>query len=299
VTKRVAVVFAHPDDDTYGVAAALATHVGDDLEVTAILTTSGEAGLIAEGSGATRETLAAIREDEDRAAWRALGIEPDLHFLRQADGGVADIPRQELAAAYLAILRPANPDVVITFGPEGVTGHADGGVADIPRQELAAAYLAILRPANPDVVITFGPEGVTGHADHIAVGAAATEAFHAARVGGADGFRRLLHSALMRSRLDRFSRLLRERGLDPIDETQPFQPRGTPDEAFGVVVDGTALYERKLAALREHRTQAELQDLPVELWPELLGTEAFVIAWPEREGGAPVLHDVFEDLASS
>jgi LmbE family N-acetylglucosaminyl deacetylase len=259
VTKRVAVVFAHPDDDTYGVAAALATHVGDDLEVTAILTTSGEAGVIAEGSGATRETLAAIREDEDRAAWRALGIEPDLHFLRQADGGVADIPRQELAAAYLAILRPANPDVVITFGPEGVTGHAD----------------------------------------HIAVGAAATEAFHAARVGGADGFRRLLHSALMRSRLDRFSRLLRERGLDPIDETQPFQPRGTPDEAFGVVVDGTALYERKLAALREHRTQAELQDLPVELWPELLGTEAFVIAWPEREGGAPVLHDVFEDLASS
>ena len=259
MTRRVAVVFAHPDDDTYGCAASLALHAGDDLEVTAILTTSGEAGLIAEGSGATRETLGEVREREDRAAWNALGLEPDLHFLR----------------------------------------YPDGAVDDIPREQLAATYLAILQPARPDVVITFGPDGVTGHADHIAVGAAATAAFHAARAAGADGFDRLLHGALMRSQLDRFNELLRERGLETIDETQPFQPRGTPDERFGVVVDGTSVYDRKLAALREHRTQAELQDVPMDLWPEILRTEAFVIAWPEREPGAPLLADVFEALAGS
>jgi hypothetical protein len=56
------------------------------------------------------------------------------------------------------------------------------------------------------------------------------------------------------------------------------------------------VYERKLAALREHATQAELQDVPMELWPAMLQTEAFVVAWPERSPGEPVLRDVFEGL---
>jgi LmbE family N-acetylglucosaminyl deacetylase len=256
VTRRVAVVVAHPDDDTYGAGAALAIHAAEDLEVTVIMTTSGEAGLIADETLATRETLGEVREAEDRAAWTALGFEPDLHFLR----------------------------------------YPDGGVADLPREQLAATYLAILQPARPEVVITFGPDGVTAHEDHVAVGAAATAAFQAARAAGADGFDRLLHVGLMRSRLGRLSELLRERGLEPIDETAPFQPRGLPDDRFGVVVDGSPQYERKLAALRAHRTQAELHDLPVDLWPEIVSTEAFVVAFPERDPGAPVLRDVFEGL---
>ena len=256
MTARVAVVFAHPDDDTYGVGASLALHAGEDLQVTAIITTSGEAGLIADDRLATRETLAEVREAEDRAAWAALGLEPELHFLR----------------------------------------HADGGVANVSPEQLVATYLAILQAESPDVVITFGPDGVTGHDDHVAVGAAATAAFHAARAAGAPGFHRLLHNGLMRSQMDRFNELLRERGMEPIDETQPFQPRGVPDERFGVIVDGTSVFERKVAALREHRTQAELQDVPKDLWPEILGTEAFVLAYPERGPGAPVLRDVLAGL---
>jgi hypothetical protein len=57
------------------------------------------------------------------------------------------------------------------------------------------------------------------------------------------------------------------------------------------------VYERKLEALRRHRTQAELQDVPFELWREIIATEAFVLAFPEREPGGRVLRDVFEDLA--
>jgi LmbE family N-acetylglucosaminyl deacetylase len=256
MTRRVAVVFAHPDDDTYGVGASLSLHADDDLAVTAILTTSGEAGLIADETLATRQTLAAVREREDAAAWRALGLEPDIHYLR----------------------------------------YPDDAVQDVPREELVGRYLEILGAAAPQVVITFGPDGVTGHADHIRVGELATEAFHAARVEGLPGFDRLLHGGLMRSQMDRFNDLLRARGLEPIDETAPFQPRAIPDERFGVVVDGASVYERKLAALREHATQAELQDVPMELWPAMLQTEAFVVAWPERSPGEPVLRDVFEGL---
>jgi LmbE family N-acetylglucosaminyl deacetylase len=254
--RRAAIVVAHPDDDTYAAAGSLALHAGPDLEVTAIVTTSGEAGLIADATLATRETLGAVREEEDRAAWRALGVEPTIHFLR----------------------------------------HPDGGVADVPREQLVAEYLSILQDARPEVVITFGPDGVTGHADHVTVGAAATAAFHAARAAGADGFHRLLHIGIARSSIERLNELLRQRGLAPIDSTKEFQPRGVPDETVGVLVDGSGVYERKLEALRRHRTQAELEDVPFELWREMLAAEAFVIAFPERGANDPILVDLFEGL---
>jgi LmbE family N-acetylglucosaminyl deacetylase len=257
VTLRVACVVAHPDDDTYGVGGCLALHARDDLEVTVIMTTSGEAGQIADASLATRETLAAVREREDLESWRALGIEPRIHFLR----------------------------------------HPDGAVDEVPAERLVAGYLSILQDAGPDVVVTFGPDGVTGHADHVAVGAAATAAFHTARAAGSEGFRRLLHIGLRASTLARFDALLRERGVAPIDPAQELRPRGVPDDAVGVVVDCSDVYERKLEALRRHRTQAELQDVPFELWREIIATEAFVLAFPEREPGGRVLRDVFEDLA--
>ena len=90
--RRVACVFAHPDDDTFGVSGSLALHARDDLELTVILATSGEAGRIADASLATRETLASVREAEDLASWRALGLEPDLRFLRHPDGGLEHDP---------------------------------------------------------------------------------------------------------------------------------------------------------------------------------------------------------------
>ena len=33
MTKRIACVFAHPDDDTYGVGGSLALHAGSDIEI--------------------------------------------------------------------------------------------------------------------------------------------------------------------------------------------------------------------------------------------------------------------------
>jgi LmbE family N-acetylglucosaminyl deacetylase len=213
--------------------------------------------MIADDTLATRETLAEVREAEDRAAWTALGFEPDIRFLR----------------------------------------YPDGGVADVAREQLVATFLAVLQETRPHLVITFGPEGVTEHPDHVAVGAAATAAFHAARAAGVERLERLLHASLLRSQLDRMNELLRARAMPPVDETEPFQPRGVPDERFGIVVDTSAAADRKLAALREHRTQAELEDLPAELAPGILSTEGFVIAWPEREPAAPVLRDVLEGLA--
>lgn len=255
--RRVVCVYAHPDDDTYGVAGALALHATEAMEVTVILATSGEAGRIADPSLATRQTLGRVREAEDLAAWRALGLGPDVRFLR----------------------------------------HPDGGLARVPRAQLVGEVREVLQEKVPEVVVTFGPDGITGHEDHVTIGAVATDAFHGARRStSGSGFSRLLHTAIRASDLVRLNELLRERGLAPIDPVQPFMPRGVPDDVIGVSVDCSSVYELKLEALRCHKTQAELEDVPFDLWPELLGTESYVVAWPESRSPGHVLADLFDDL---
>jgi LmbE family N-acetylglucosaminyl deacetylase len=259
VTRRIVGVFAHPDDDTYGVGGSLALHAGEDLEITVVMATSGEAGRIADPWLASRETLGRVREAEDLASWRALGLDADVRFLR----------------------------------------HADGRLSEVPREQLAAEVQSVLEDARPEVVVTFGPDGITGHEDHVAIGAAATDAFHAARASAGEGgsFARLLYLALPSGALERIDELLRERGLEPLDPNQPFTPRGVPDGRIGIRVGCSGVYDRKLEALRAHKTQAEMEDLPFDLWPEILGVESFVVAWPTRRDGAAVLADVFEGLA--
>ncbi len=260
MTPRLAAVLAHPDDDAFGISGSCALHA-DDLELMVVFATSGEAGWISDPSLATRETLGRVREAEALAAYHVLGLEPDLRFLRHPDGGVSGVPRERLVS------------------------------------EVEEALLGF----RPEVVITFGPEGITAHEDHVAVGSVATDVFH--RVGqrlGEGGPARLLHVALAERDLAALGDELRSRGLDPPDPNAPFQPRGVPDERIGVRVDCRSVVKRKLEALREHRTQAaELEELPQDLWPEMLSTETFVVAWPEREPAGPVLTDVFEGLRSS
>jgi LmbE family N-acetylglucosaminyl deacetylase len=260
VTYRLAALFAHPDDDAFGISGSCALHA-DELELLVVFATSGEAGRIADDALATRDNLGAVREGEARSAYAVLGVNADLRFLR----------------------------------------YRDGHVAEVPRQELVSRYAESLEAFRPDVVVTFGPDGVTGHEDHVTVGAAATEAFDRARDHLGDAApRRLLHVALPDADLRRLREEFRARGLEPPDPDEPFSPRGVPDQRIGVRVDCSRVYPRKLAALREHRTQAQdLEDFPQDLWPEILSTETFVLARPDREPDAAVLSDVFQGLVGT
>jgi LmbE family N-acetylglucosaminyl deacetylase len=239
---NLAAVFAHPDDDTFGLAGTLTLARGE-TGYTLIVATSGEAGPIADPSLATRETLAGVREAEQREALRIVGQgEADIHFLRYPDGGVKDVPRAEIV----------------------------GRVAEL------------LAEARPQVVVTFGPEGVTRHDDHIAIGRIASEAFHVAREAAQPGaFERLFYVAIPTSDLDGFWRALRERGVDVGDPDGPFMPQGVPDETISVRVDCTEVLRTKVDAIRAHRTQqADPDSFPEDVHPEIFGTECFVQAWP-------------------
>lgn len=254
----LAAVFAHPDDDTYALGGTLALH-GAELVYTLVVATSGEAGQIADPSLATRETLAAVREEEQREALERLGVRADLRFLR----------------------------------------YPDGGLPEVPREQLVGRVTEVLVEARPLVVVTFGPEGVTRHPDHTTISQAATEAFHRARAEAGEGaFRRLLYAALPQSLVERFGHRLRGAGIDLGQPGQQLLPRGVPDHTISVRVDCRAVLGAKLEALRAHRTQAEeLETIPQDFLPELLGQEWFVQAWPPvTEPTGPFLSGVFEGL---
>lgn len=120
-------VAAHPDDDMFGAGPSVALHADDpDLRFVLIHATDGEAGEIARDSGVTRDELGAVRRREARDAWAALGRLPDRHeWFGLPDGGLAAHPFEDLVERIAIVLAEERPDVVITFGPDGITGHPD------------------------------------------------------------------------------------------------------------------------------------------------------------------------------
>jgi LmbE family N-acetylglucosaminyl deacetylase len=58
--------------------------------------------------------------------------------------------------------------------------YRDGELVDVPLDRGVADLVPVLEAVRPDVVVTFGPDGMTGHADHRAVSAWATEAWRRA-----------------------------------------------------------------------------------------------------------------------
>ena len=156
---------------------------------------------------------------------------------------------------------------------------------------------SILREERPDVVVTFGPEGITGHPDHITIGRAATDAFHQLRAEGLGGFSRLLYVAIPLSELLRWNEMLIADGKEPYRQDRLYDPHGVPDETIGFVVDRTAVAARVLAAPHEHRTQASgFEDRPEDQQLAAVSTERGVVAWPPWSPGDPVLSDVLASL---
>ncbi|MHB9033684.1 MAG: PIG-L deacetylase family protein [Anaerolineae bacterium] len=117
-------VFAHPDDEAFGCGGTLARCAAEGVDVHLVTATRGEAGEIAKGVSATMANLAEVREKELRCACQALGIRPP-HFLDYIDGQLAIVHQGQAVAKLVRIIRDLKPQVVLTFGPDGIYGHYD------------------------------------------------------------------------------------------------------------------------------------------------------------------------------
>ena len=70
------------------------------------------------------ELLAAIREAELADCLRVLGVD-EHRWLGYPDGGCARVDRAKAVGRVADLLREEQPDTVLTFAPDGQTGHPD------------------------------------------------------------------------------------------------------------------------------------------------------------------------------
>jgi LmbE family N-acetylglucosaminyl deacetylase len=112
---RVLSVHAHPDDQEFTVAGTLAKWARAGSSIVTVCLTSGEAGSNrATPADMTRERLAKIRDEEQRAACRVLGI-GEVVFLGYEDGVLQ--PTLGLRQDLTRVIRRVRPDAVVCGDP--------------------------------------------------------------------------------------------------------------------------------------------------------------------------------------
>ena len=245
-------IFAHPDDESFGNGGTLAKYGEEGVLTSLLCATRGEAGEISDPALATPDNLGQVREQELRLACSILGIR-ELRFL----------------------------------------DYVDGTLGGIDQEECTEKMVRAIRELMPQVIITFGPEGVYGHPDHIAVGQMATDAFRLAGDNSAfpaqfrEGLRpwapsKLYYTAPPR---ERFKRMGEQAALllpHTAWTSRDWDTFGVPEANVTTCVDVGRYVDTKLAAIAAHQTQLP-EDHPYALLPrdvlrEFFREECYVLA---------------------
>jgi LmbE family N-acetylglucosaminyl deacetylase len=274
--NTILAIFAHPDDETFGVGGTLARYADRGAPITMVSATRGEVGEIAPGTDATPETLGAHREQELRDAMAILGVS-DVRFLGFRDSGMKGTHENK------------HPDALINQPEDAVT----------------EAMVRIIREVRPRVIVTWDESGGYGHPDHVFVHFRAKDAFHAAvdasrfpDAGAPWQADALFYVAIP---VDEFGALMRE-----MQELGIMEP-SVADEAFeelpqvraNCIIDVHDQFERKERAMLSHRTQiADMEPfmkLPLASRLRFFGREYFHRASPPV-GDDVVLGELFDGV---
>jgi N-acetyl-1-D-myo-inositol-2-amino-2-deoxy-alpha-D-glucopyranoside deacetylase len=198
-------------------------------------------------------------------------------------------------------------------------GYRDSGMAGTPDNQrpdaftnaeddaVAGTLVELIREERPQILITFDANGGYGHPDHIKVHRAAHLAFERADDaswypdGGAPWQpSRLFHVAFVREQFTAMWDDLKRRGI-PVDtgmgsvSDDEVTQLGVPRADVTTLVDIRSTLSRKLDAFRCYATQTPADFFFLQVSPELLGEEAFVLA--ASTGGPIPRHGLFEGLS--
>ncbi len=118
-------VMAHPDDESLGTGDILARYGAEGVATHLITATRGERGW----TGPTEanpglQALGQIREGELRAAAAVLGLH-EVVLLDYIDGDLDQADPVAIIATLAGHIRRIQPQVVVTFDPNGAYGHPD------------------------------------------------------------------------------------------------------------------------------------------------------------------------------
>lgn len=121
---RLLGIFAHPDDETLCAGGTFAKYASGGADVRVVSLTKGGAGQIRDASAATRASLRAVRAEELVAAGEELGLS-ETRCLDYHDGELSGVDSRVLVRLASELLSELDPDVVVTFAPDGFSGHPD------------------------------------------------------------------------------------------------------------------------------------------------------------------------------
>lgn len=142
--KQMLLIFAHPDDESFALGGTIAKYAQQGVHITLVAATKGEAG---KTFGICKpEELGLIREQELRRAAEVLGIS-NIIFLEYLDKELPMAPPLEIIEKLVRIIRSVRPQVIITFGADGASGHRDHRA--IHHFTIAAIQLA-KQPVEPE-----------------------------------------------------------------------------------------------------------------------------------------------------
>ena len=136
------VISAHPDDSDFGCAGTMAKLVREGHIVEELIVSDGSKG--SHGTGFWGKKLASIREKEQKASARVLGVRT-VHFLRERDGEVENT--KNLRKKLVAVIRKLKPDAVFSFDPATLNSFEIAGRSHRDHRQVAEAVFDAVYPA--------------------------------------------------------------------------------------------------------------------------------------------------------
>jgi LmbE family N-acetylglucosaminyl deacetylase len=262
---RLLCVTAHPDDEALGMGGTLARYSAEGVETYLLTATRGQRGWT--GDARTYpgpHALGVIRERELRKAAAVLGLH-HVAILDYMDGDLDAADPGEIIDQIAASIRTAKPDVIITFGPDGATGHPD----HIAIAQFSAA--AILRAVDPTARVADRPPHCV---------------------------QKFYVLATTRERMDFYESLFGDVAMT-VDGVK----RSTPGWAAWAVtthIDTQAYWTQVWAAVGCHRSQLpgfeQLEECGDDVHRELWGSQEFYRVWSLVNSGRGREDDLFAGL---
>ena len=156
-------VWGHPDDEAYLSAGLMMGALAAGNRAVCITATHGEAGFPDDDPRSLAER-AAVRELELDACLDVLGV-TEHEWMPYPDGACDRIPDAEPVERLCELIEEVRPDSVLTFSPDGQTGHVDHIAAS--RWTTLACRRAAPRPSvvlcRHDPGVGRGLHGRRGH----------------------------------------------------------------------------------------------------------------------------------------
>src|SRR4051794_15054433 len=268
---KLLAVLAHPDDESLGFGGTLARYAAEGVETYLVTATRGERGRFGSlGKGVDPVEVGRVREAELRAAAAVLGVR-DVSILNYPDSALDQVDVTTSIRAVVSQIRCIQPDVVVTFGPEGAYGHPD----HIAISQITTAATLCAADCGYRTGDGSQPDSIPSH-----------------RV------RKLYYLAWRNNKWSVYQAALRK--LTSMVDGVERQATPWPDWAVTTEIDTSNYWLIVWKAVCCHQTQLSiyerLENLTAEQHTALWGSQEFYRGYSSVNGGRKLETDLFEGL---